>query len=70
MNEKRSDGSGVAIAAVCHREGDWWVISVPELDEVTQVRHLDDVPATVADLAALMAGADPATVKVDVQASE
>jgi hypothetical protein len=41
---------------------------VPELDEVTQARRLDDVPATVADLVALMTGADPATIRVEVKA--
>jgi hypothetical protein len=54
--------------AVCERVGNWWEITVPELDEMTQARHLDDVPATVADLVALMTGADPASVEVDVHA--
>src|SRR5262249_37417365 len=52
--------------AVCERDGDWWVITVPELDAgaVTQARTLDEVPATVADLVALMTDADPATIEV------
>lgn len=56
-------------SAVCRREGDWWVITVPELESggVTQARTLDEVPATVADLVALMTGADPTTVEVVVQ---
>jgi len=49
--------------------GDWWEITVPELDEVTQARSLDDVPATVADLVALVTGTDPAIVRVNVEAS-
>jgi hypothetical protein len=55
--------------AVCEREGEWWVITVPELDSgaVTQARTLDEVPATVADLVALMTDADPATVEVDMK---
>jgi hypothetical protein len=55
--------------AICQREGDWWVITVPELESgsVTQARSLDEVPATVADLVALMTGADPTTVEVEVQ---
>src|SRR5690348_11543123 len=55
--------------AVCQREGDWWVITVPELESgsVTQARSLDEVPATVADLVALMTGADPTTVEVAVR---
>ena len=37
--------------AVCEREGDWWVVTVPELESggVTQARTLDEVPATVAE---------------------
>ena len=56
--------------AVCHREGTWWVITVPELESgrVTQARSLDEVPAVVADLVATMTGADPARVEVDVKA--
>jgi hypothetical protein len=56
--------------ALCEREGDWWVVTVPELESgrVTQARRLDEIPATVADLVALMTGADPANVEVNVQA--
>jgi hypothetical protein len=55
--------------ALCEREGDWWVVTVPELESgrVTQARSLDEIPATVADLVALMTGADPANVEVNVQ---
>ena len=55
--------------ALCEREGDWWVITVPELEAggVTQARTLDEVPATVADLVALMTDADPASVEVDMK---
>ena len=55
--------------AVCEREGDWWVITVPELEAggVTQARTLDEVPATVADLVALMTDADLASVEVDMK---
>jgi hypothetical protein len=58
----------VTYTARCQRVGNWWEITVPELDEVTQARTLDEVPATVADLVALMTGVDPATVKVKVEA--
>jgi hypothetical protein len=53
--------------AICERVGKWWEITVPELDEVTQARGLEDVYATVADLVALMTDADPATVKVNLK---
>jgi hypothetical protein len=60
----------VTYTAVCEREGDWWVITVPELEAggVTQARTLDEVPATVADLVATMTGVDPASVEVNVRA--
>jgi hypothetical protein len=56
--------------ALCERKGDWWVVTVPELESgrVTQARSLDEIPATVADLVALMTGTDPANVEVNVQA--
>jgi len=44
----------VTYTARCQRVGNWWEITVPELDEVT--------------LVALMTGVDPATVKVKVEA--
>jgi hypothetical protein len=60
----------VTYTAVCEREGDWWVITVPELESgrVTQARSLDEVPETVADLVATMTGMDPTRVEVDVKA--
>jgi len=56
--------------ALCEREGDWWVVSVPELESgrVTQARSLDEIPATVADLISLMTGTDPTNIEVNVQA--
>ena len=60
----------VGYTAVCQREGDWWVITVPELEAggVTQARTLDEVPETVADLVATMTGVDPGSVEVTVHA--
>jgi hypothetical protein len=63
-----STSAPATYTAVCQRAGKWWEITVPELDEVTQARRLDDVPATVADLVALMTGADPASIRVEVKA--
>jgi hypothetical protein len=53
--------------AICERGGKWWEITVPELDEVTQARRLDQVPGTVAALAHLMAGDDHAVVSVHIR---
>jgi hypothetical protein len=63
-----SERASVTYTAVCERVGDWWEVTVPELDEVTQARTLDEVPATVVDLVALMTDIDPAKVKVKVEA--
>ena len=63
-----SSSAPVTYTAVCQRAGKWWDITVPELDEVTQVRRLGDVPATVADLVALTTGADPASIRVEMKA--
>jgi hypothetical protein len=58
----------MAYTAICEREGDWWVITVPELEAggVTQARSLDDVRPTVADLVATMTGVNVADVEVEV----
>jgi hypothetical protein len=61
----------VVCTAICEREGDWWVITVPELEAggVTQARALSDVESTVADLVATMTGANPAEIEVRVHAT-
>jgi hypothetical protein len=64
VNESKT----VTYTAVCERVGRWWEITVPELDEVTQARTLDEVPETVVDLVALLTDADPATVLVKLEA--
>jgi hypothetical protein len=62
----------VVYTAVCERVGNWWEITVPELESggATQARRLDEVPAIVADLVSLMTGVDPSLVKVKVEAEE
>lgn len=65
-----NEATPVSYTAVCERVGRWWEITVPELDEVTQTRTLDEVPETVVDLVATMTGADPASVEVNVTAHE
>jgi predicted RNase H-like HicB family nuclease len=62
--------------AVCEREGDWWVVTVPELESggVTQAHTLDEVSASVADLVALMTDTDSAGMSgiattIDAEAS-
>lgn len=59
-----------AYTAICTRVGKWWEITIPELDQVTQARRLDEVAATVADLVALLTDTRPAAIEVNVQAHE
>ncbi len=63
-----STSAPMTYTAVCQQAGKWWEITVPELDEVTQARCLGDVPATVADLVAVTTGADPASIRVEMEA--
>ncbi len=63
-----STGTPVTYTAVCQQTGTRWEITVPELGEVTQAPHLGDVPATVADLVATTTGADPASIRVEMEA--
>jgi hypothetical protein len=64
-----NEATPVTYTAVCERVGRWWEITVPELDEVTQARTLDEVPDTVADLVATITGAHPAVMRVKVEAT-
>lgn len=52
--------------AVAERDGDWWLITVPELDIVTQARRLDQIDHQARDLIATWLDVDYATVEVDV----
>lgn len=55
------------VTAVAERSGDWWAVSVPEVEGVfTQARRLEQVPAMVADAVALMLDLEE-PVEVEVQ---
>lgn len=52
---------------VASREGDWWLLTVPELDEATtQVRRLDQAKATARDLIATWLDVAPDSFDVEV----
>jgi DNA-binding NarL/FixJ family response regulator len=56
------------VTAVCVRSGDWWAVTVPEVDGgFTQARRLDQVPEMVADLVHLATGTPAEEVQVRVQ---
>lgn len=50
----------------CERVGRWWEVTVPEIDDVTQVKRLDQVEDAVSSLVHLMTGAYPDAVKLEV----
>lgn len=52
--------------AICERVGRWWEVTVPEIDDVTQVKRLDQVEETVSSLVRLMTDVHPDSVRVEV----
>lgn len=52
------------IHATAERDGNWWLVYVPEVDRWTQARKLADVAPMASDLAALMMQVDPEDVEV------
>jgi phenylpyruvate tautomerase PptA (4-oxalocrotonate tautomerase family) len=68
MTSVTAASTPLTYTAVCQRAGPWWEITVPELDETTQAPRLRDVPATVADLVAHTTGADPQSIRVEMEA--
>jgi predicted RNase H-like HicB family nuclease len=57
------------VTAVCERSGDWWAVSVPEVEGAfTQAKRLDQVPEMVADAVELLTGTPAVAVSVTVEA--
>lgn len=52
--------------ANAYREGDWWVIEVPELGQTTQTRTATDIDEMARDLIAIMRNVDSSEVQVTV----
>lgn len=56
------------VTAICERSGDWWAITVPEIEGgYSQTRRLNQVPAMVADLVNLATGTPVDQVHVTVE---
>jgi DNA-directed RNA polymerase specialized sigma24 family protein len=53
--------------ATVEREPGWWIISVPELDLVTQARRIRDIQHMATDLVAAWLDADPTDVRVEIE---
>lgn len=57
----------MVVTAHCVRDGDWWVVDVPEVaGAITQGRTLDEAALMAADAAALLLDVDPASIQVRV----
>ncbi|MHB8289207.1 MAG: hypothetical protein ACYDEY_08225 [Acidimicrobiales bacterium] len=53
--------------ATVEREPDWWIISIPELDLVTQARRIRDIRHMATDLVAAWLDKDPNDVRVEIE---
>lgn len=52
--------------ATAHREGKWWIITVPEIDAVTQARSVRDINDMATGLVAALLDLDERKVAVEV----
>lgn len=53
--------------ATARREGRWWIITVPELDAVTQARNVPEIDEMVTGLVASLLDVDEGDVRVTVR---
>ncbi|MFE3546009.1 type II toxin-antitoxin system HicB family antitoxin [Nocardia sp. NPDC059177] len=49
------------------RDGRWWMVHIPELDELTQARRLSEAPAMAREVIALHTGTPLSEVVVEVE---
>lgn len=47
------------------RDGKWWMVTVPELDALTQARRIEDVATAATELIALETGVAIADVEIE-----
>lgn len=48
------------------REGKWWMVAIPELDELTQARRISEAEAMARDLIALRTTTAPDSFTIDM----
>ena len=55
------------LEATAYKEGKWWMVSIPEIDGLTQCKTIEKIPEQAADLAAVILDlpADQVAVTVD-----
>jgi DNA-directed RNA polymerase specialized sigma24 family protein len=64
---KTKKGGDKTYRALVERQPGWWIISVPELDLVTQARRIRDIQHMATDLVAAWLDMDPAEVRVEIE---
>lgn len=52
--------------ATAYKEGRWWMISIPEIDALSQATTIESVPAVAADLAAIVLNVPAEDVAVHI----
>ena len=53
--------------AIAEREHDWWIITVPEIDQVTQARVVSEIDTMARDLVAAILDVEEDEVEVSVK---
>lgn len=60
------------LEANAYKQGKWWMVSIPEIDGLTQCKNIEQIPAQAADLAAISLDvpADQVAIKVSYRLPE
>lgn len=54
------------LEATAYKEGKWWMISIPEIDGLSQAKTVETVPNMAADLAAIILNVPQEAVSVNI----
>ncbi|MFK0009916.1 hypothetical protein ACIQTZ_22965 [Paenarthrobacter sp. NPDC090520] len=54
------------LEATAYKEGKWWMISIPEIDGLSQAKTVESVPGMAADLAAIVLNVPQEAVRVNI----
>lgn len=54
------------LEATAYKEGKWWMVSIPEIDGLTQCMTIEMIPVQAADLASLILDVPADLVAVNV----
>ena len=54
------------LEATAYKEGKWWMVSIPEIDGLTQCKTIEMIPAQATDLASIILDVPADQVAVNV----